>query len=183
MQPIWSSIRTNDDGWLEFVISQYGIEQWRQRLIQQSLPTLEVTSEHKLPLPISVENLWKLQSGYELCCRWQNLHHQMGLWETHDQIASMEANNVFSTGFQVPSPHLHTLIHGLLDICDRWDEAKPPQLLQQANQLIQALEQCTAITRPASPAAKEINHWLAPTQIVLKQLLHERLSYHMAAHF
>ena len=171
---VWSSIRKKDDGWIEFVISQWGIEQWRQQLMSWSLST-----EHKEQL-FSLENkkLWQLQSGYELGCRWQSGYQQhMGGVE---QIqADIPSSAVFCMGFYP----LHRLIHCLLDICDGWDAATPSQLLQMASRLIVALEQCTDITRPSSPNAEGVYRWVVPTQIVLKQLLDKRLGYQLTERF
>ena len=178
----WACIRQNDAGWIEFVLSEYGIEQWRQGLIQQPLSTPEIKPDCALQT-ITADQLWKLQSGYELCCRWQTLHHQIVIRETLDQIVQTATIPMSSAMFQISSPSLQILIHCLLDICDRWNESTLPQLQQQANQLIVALQKCTAATSLCSPAAKDLIHWLTPTQIVLKQLLKQRLGYHIVEHF
>ncbi|NEQ53708.1 MAG: hypothetical protein F6K11_26845 [Leptolyngbya sp. SIO3F4] len=180
-QPIWSSLRKKDNGWLEFVISQYGIEQWRQHLIKTPLPL----SDWALPSPIPAEKLWKLQSGYELCCRWQNLYHQVYGQAQLQQITQTEINKMssMSNEFRASSPIQQKLLHCLLDICDRWDKLPSTQLVSQASQLIQTCEQCVAVTRLSSPAARTINHWLTPSQIVLKQLLDGRLKHPIAERF
>ncbi|MEA5463271.1 hypothetical protein [Leptothoe sp. PORK10 BA2] len=167
---VWSSIRQNEAGWLEFVISQGGIDQWRQQLSPQTLQTLQ-TVKQVSSQSITPEQLWQLQSGYELCCRWQACYQQMG------GVAQVQTDIPPGVMFSMPHPPLYQLIHCLLDICDGWDEATQPQLLQMSKQLIMALEQCAGATTPASSEAGEVSRWLRPTQVVLKQLLGERLGY------
>ncbi|MEO0397034.1 MAG: hypothetical protein AAF243_13765 [Cyanobacteria bacterium P01_A01_bin.137] len=171
---VWSSIRKNDDGWIEFVISQWGIEQWRQQLMSWTLST----ADKGQPCSLETEKLWQLQSGYELCCRWQSGYQQHVGGAEPIQTETIPAA-VFCMGFYP----LHQLIHCLLDICDGWDEATPSQLLQMASRLILALERCTDTTRPSSPNAEGVNRWLIPTQIVLKQLLDKRLGYQLTERF
>ncbi|MGD1852956.1 MAG: hypothetical protein ACFB2W_01775 [Leptolyngbyaceae cyanobacterium] len=161
--PVWSRVYPHGEGWIEFVISQYGIEHWRQQLVQTPLP---VSNSQPAP-PIESDRLWKLQSGYELCCRWQMLYRQT----SSSHRPQVESRMGASTAFQVSSPGLQSLVHCLVDMCDRWQQATPTQLLQQADQLVVAIEQCTAATRLKSAAAGDLSHWLTPAQIILEQLL------------
>ncbi|MEM9264462.1 MAG: hypothetical protein AAGA46_02960 [Cyanobacteria bacterium P01_F01_bin.13] len=172
MQSVWASVRKNNDGWIEFDISQHGIEQWRQQLTQQIFPLRE-----NIPSwPMEAAQLWQLQSGYELCCRWQACHHQVG-------ISQMESEHLSSAVFRMSFLPLRRLIHCLLSICDGWDEASLPYLLQQTHQLIAALECCASETRPSASEAGDVSRWLASTQIVLKQLLEGRLGNEIAEQF
>ncbi|MEL7507427.1 MAG: hypothetical protein AAFN42_08840 [Cyanobacteria bacterium J06554_1] len=171
---VWSSVRKDDDGWIEFVISQWGIEQWRQQLMAWTLST----ADKGQPCFLEAKKLWQLQSGYELCCRWQS-SYQQHMGGAAQRPTETISSAVFCMGFYP----LHQLIHRLLDICDGWDEATPSQLLQMASRLVLALEQCTDTTRLSSPNAAGVNRWLIPTQIVLKQLLDKRLGYQLTERF
>ena len=168
---LWSSVRKNNDGWIEFDISYQGMEQWRQQLTQW------VLSDNVTPWSISPEALWQLQSGYELCCRWQVSYSQT---DVSIQLAPYGAP---TDTFLMLFPPLRGLIDGLLDIGDGWEDATPPQLLQRSKQLLLALNQCVSQTRPSSLEARQVCPWLAATQIVLKHLLHSKLGHQVAEQF
>ncbi len=169
LHPIWSSIRKTDDDWLEFVISQVGIMQWQQQLHRCPLPLTEQVS----PWPIAPKQLWQLQSGYELCCRWQR-HYPIDV--------SAQTSRSCQAAFLIPFQPLHELVHSLLDICDSWHQTSSPQLLQQTKHLVRALEKCIGLTR-LSPEARAVSHWLEPTRIVLQKSLNGRLGYQLIDRF
>ncbi len=170
---VWSSIRQNEDGWLEFVISQQGMDQWQQQLTPQTL----LRVGHDQPYALEPAQLWQLQSGYERCCRWQARYRQMG------GVPQSPSASPSNSPFRLSGSPVDELIHGLLDICDGWDEATLPQLLQMSQQLVVVLEKCTGAATPASPAAETLCRWLISTQIVLKQLINGRLGYQLAEYF
>lgn len=171
---VWSSIRQNEDGWIEFVISQRGIDQWQQQLTLQTLPRI---GNGLPPYALGAQKLWQLQAGYELCCRWQAAYQQMG------GIPEKWSDSSSSRPFRMSDSPLDELIHGLLDICDGWDQATLPQLSTMSQQLVAALGRCTGTTTPASPAAGAMNRWLVSTQVVLKQLVNGRLGYQLTKCF
>ncbi|MEO0353072.1 MAG: hypothetical protein AAF282_23795 [Cyanobacteria bacterium P01_A01_bin.15] len=172
-QPVWATIRSDDRGWLEFGISQSGIERWRQQLLGWEL----ASSEQGSPWPISADTLWQLQSGYELCCRWQAIQGEMS--QANATQTCIEAG---LAPFQVAAP-LQNLVHCLLDICDYWDSASPTQRLRQARQLVLALEACVSVTRPVSPAAKDLSRWIEPACVVLEQLICGQFGHSIAERF
>ena len=170
-RPVWADIRSCDRGWIEFIISQSGIERWRQRLLQWE------ASRMGQPLsPMSADVLWQLQSGYELCCRWQ------ANYRTVRNAALQSSIEPGLIPFQVSAP-LQNLIHCLLDICDYWDSASLPQRLRQARQLVLALETCTGVTSPCSPTAETLSGWIEPAGIVLEQLICGQFGYPIAKRF
>lgn len=168
---LWASVYKTDQDWIKFVITQYGIDQWRQQLIQRKFP---ITVQ--LSCPIESETLWQLQSGYELCCRWRACYQQL---KTPDLSPSYMPKEPFF----IPFYPLQELIHCLLDICDDWDHLAPSRLLQQAKRLVLALQHCSSVIRLTTIEAATVNYWLKPTQIVLKQLLEEKLDYSLATQF
>ncbi|MEM9484179.1 MAG: hypothetical protein AAGA83_10860 [Cyanobacteria bacterium P01_F01_bin.116] len=168
---LWASIRQTENHWIEFVISEGGMAKWRQQLLQN----LPLQSAHQPAPVITATQLWSLQAGYEQCCRWQRQHCETN---QHEQLETIALRP-----FTITSLPLSLLIHGLLDICDRWDEAQPKQLLHQANQLVKAIEQCTSSTPPTAANAAIVFHWLKPTQHLLRQLLQERLRYQCPEEF
>lgn len=163
--PVWSSLRRTDEDWLEFVISQAGIMQWQQQLKRWPLPPAVQPA-----WPTTSDLLWQLQSGYELCCRWQRCHPA--------NSPTRSSNAAFLIRFQP----LHQLIHCLLDICDRWHQTSPLQLLHQAQHLVIALERCIALAT-LSPETKAVSDWLEPTRVVLQQSLNGRLGYQLIDQF
>ncbi|WP_152532229.1 hypothetical protein [Leptolyngbya sp. Heron Island J] len=169
-QPIWSSIRQTEHNWLEFMISEAGIWQWQQQLCQWPVSCTPQVP----PYPIASEQLWQLQSGYELCCRWQRCHPI--------DVASTISPQAYQANFLMPFQPIHHLIHCLLDICDSWHQSKRPQLLQQTQQLVMALEKCIGLVR-LSPEAQAVNYWLEPIQIVLLQTLNQKLGYSLTEQF
>lgn len=169
--PIWACIRKNDAGWLEFVIARDGIERWQQSLHQGTLPV----TRHGL-CHLTSEALWQLQSGYELCCRWQACYQQLG-------SPSKSIIHSASVPYLIPFPSLQELIDCLLDICDVWDEAELPRLLEQAQRLVLALEICAGKIRPGAIEAEVVNRWFKVAQLVLEQLLNKGLSYPLATQF
>ncbi|MEM1252898.1 MAG: hypothetical protein AAGI69_10720 [Cyanobacteria bacterium P01_H01_bin.21] len=168
LPPLWSHLQKTDDGWLEFVISQWGIEQWRQHLNQLPQPAIASSS-----WPIQAAWLWQLQSGYELCCRWQIHCQQQGL------SVPIKSNRISWESFLIPNQSIQVLIYCLLDICDNWENSEPKQLVQQARRLVMALETCIATARLSSEV-KVLSAWLEPTRIVLEQLLIGRLGHQLA---
>lgn len=172
-RPIWACIRETHAGWLEFVIARGGIERWQQSLHQSLLPDAP-----GLTCALTPETLWQLQSGYELCCRWQACYQQLG---SPSQPASIDAAS--AAPYLIPFSPLQDLIDCLLDICDAWDEAEPHRLLAQAQRLVLALETCAGKTRPGTFEAEVVNRWFKSAQLVLEQLLNERWSYPLANQF
>ena len=168
---VWSHLQRTDDGWLEFVISQWGIEQWQRHINQWSQP---VKASSCLSIPTAW--LWQLQSGYELCCRWQTHCQQTGL------SVPVKSISLSSESFLIPNQLIQALIYCLLDICDNWESSEPKQLVQQARRLVMALETCIAKTGLSSEV-KVLSAWLEPTRIVLEQLLVSRLGYQLAKQF
>lgn len=171
-RPVWACIRENHTGWLEFVIAQDGIDRWQQSLSQSILPNVPIPEYRLAP-----KALWRLQSGYELCCRWQTCYQRLG------SPTNPSSNQSASLPYLIPFSPLQELIDCLLDICDMWDEAKPSQLLAQARRLVLALETCAGKTRPGATEAEVVNRWFKAAQVVLEQLLHTRLSYPLANQF
>ncbi|NEZ56566.1 hypothetical protein D0962_26735 [Leptolyngbyaceae cyanobacterium CCMR0082] len=169
--PLWSSVHKTRDGWLEFVISQRGMAQWQQQLEQWILPLAPS------PWPITPEDLWQLQSAYELCCRWQTRDHQRDFLTTRSAARSIERGPTET--FQTSWSPLQALIHCLLDICDRWHQTTSPQLLRQVQQLVLALAACTTPINQ-SPEVFALRPWLESTRIVLKQSVNGRLGYQLA---
>ncbi|MEM7066275.1 MAG: hypothetical protein AAF572_24300 [Cyanobacteria bacterium P01_B01_bin.77] len=172
-QPVWICIRESRTGWLEFVIARGGIDRWRQSLHGRILPMdIPIRSCSLAP-----EALWQLQSGYELCCRWQVCYQQLGSPSNSSVIHSASAP------YLIPLSPLRELIDCLLDICDMWEEAGALKLLEQAQRLVLALRACAGKTMPGAPEAEVVNRWFQSAQIVLEQLLGERLSYPLASQF
>ncbi|MBE9065953.1 hypothetical protein IQ260_04735 [Leptolyngbya cf. ectocarpi LEGE 11479] len=169
--PIWACIRKNDAGWLEFVIARDGIERWQQSLYQGTLPIRHGVCH------LTSEALWQLQSGYELCCRWQACHQQLGSPINQSIIHSASAP------YLIPCSSLKELIDCLLDICDMWDEAELPRLLEQSQRLVLALEICAGKIRPDAIEAEAVKRWFKVVELVLKQLLNKRLSYPLTSRF
>ena len=169
-QSVWSSVRKTDNSWLEFIISEAGIWQWQQQLCQWPVPC----STEASPYPIASEQLWQLQSGYELCCRWQRYHPIA--------MPSTISSHSYQTDFLMPFQPVHHLIHCLLDICDCWHQISLKQLLQQTQQLVRALEKCIGLVRLSSEA-KAVKYWVEPTRVVLLQALNQRLGYSLTARF
>ncbi len=169
-QPVWSDIRKNDD-WLEFIISQKGMEQWQQQLQQWALSPIPKES----PGSIEPEQLWQLQSGYELCCRWQRYH-------PIDRSSQAAAAGLPTSAFLMSVEPLQSLIHGLLEICDGWDQTTSSQLLQQTKQLVFALQKCIGMTQLSSES-KIVTNWLGSTRTVLQQVLQGRLGYPIVEQF
>ena len=170
-QPVWSSVQKADDGWLKFVISQSGIDYWQHQLTQWPLPE----SPQMQAIAIEPEQLWRLQAGYELCCRWQRHCHLANSQEGSSEISSSVRHS--QTPFLMPSKYLATLIHCLLDICDRWEQTDAPQLLRQVQTLVSLVEKCARLPELSS---KAISPWTTATQIVLQQSLQGRLGYPLA---
>ena len=85
--------------------------------------------------------------------------------------------------FLIPFSPLEEIIHYLLDICDFWEDAPNSRLLLQAGNLVAALELCASVTRFSAPEAAAVAVWFTLVQIVLKQLLQERLNYPLASQF
>ncbi|MGD1951440.1 MAG: hypothetical protein ACFB14_17610 [Leptolyngbyaceae cyanobacterium] len=170
LPPLWSHLQKTDDGWLEFVISQGGIEQWQQHLNQWSQPAKASSS-----WSIQAAWLWQLQSGYELCCRWQTRCRQQ------EVSVPIKSNRPSSESFLIPNQSIQALIYCLLDICDNWENSAPNQLVQQARHLVMALETCIA-TAGLSSEVKVLSAWLEPTRVVLEQVLVGRLGYQLAKH-
>ncbi|MEM8610610.1 MAG: hypothetical protein AAGF93_01225 [Cyanobacteria bacterium P01_H01_bin.105] len=168
-QSVWSSVRKTNDGWLEFVISKRGIEYWQRQLAQWPLYPPPSTQAW----PIKPEQLWHLQAGYELCCRWRSRYRLV------NRQGSCQTSSVGLAPFQIPFKPLQTLIHCLLDICDSWDQTKASKLLQQVQKLVSALENCAGLTELSSEAGT-IGPWLDASRIVLQQSLHGRLGYPLA---
>lgn len=167
-EPVWSAIRENND-WLEFVVSQQGIGQWQQQL-QQWTPSATAKPP---PWPIEPEQLWQLQSGYELCCRWQRYYPS-------NRAPLIEQSP--TAAFQMPGDPVQHLIHCLLDICDSWGQTKPPQLLRQARALVMALQKCIG-SLGASQEIGIVIPWLESTRIMLQQVLTRTLGYPIADQF
>ena len=180
---VWSTVRFNDEHWLEFVISHHGMEQWRQQLIDRPWSGPAAAGPSLAP-----SSLWNLQAGYELCCRWQTLHRTLdSRTQSTSQLPQLETQETPDRAFQPPpmSSVLGELIHELLEICDRTHDegVTATQLLHQVRGVIIALERCVRVTPPGAAAAPQLSHWLTPTQKVLHQLLHQRWGYPLPERF
>lgn len=172
-QPVWSSLRQVNHGWLEFEIAQGAVNRWQQQLEKAKLPKV---ASGALP-PLKPDTLWKLQAGYELCCRWQACYRQSAALPIAGPVSPPMAS------FVISFPPLEPIVHCLLNICDLWEDAPNSQLLLQARNLVSAVENCASATRAAAPEAKAVAVWFRLAQTVLKQLLQERLDYPLASQF